>query len=128
MKARPTGVTVIAVLQAIGGIFSILGGLALLGLGGLGAAAGETGAGGLAAVLGGLTLILGIASLVLAYGMWNLLEWAWMGTLIVQGLSVALGILNLVTGGAPSYIGIIINIAIIAYLMQPQIKSVFGRA
>jgi uncharacterized membrane protein (DUF2068 family) len=128
MKERPTGVTVIAVLQAIGGILSLFGGLALLGLGGLGAVAGEAGAGGLAAALGGLTLILGLASLVLAYGMWNLLEWAWLGTLVVQGLSIVLGLFSLVTGGSPNYIGIIINIAIIVYLMQPQIKGVFGRA
>ncbi len=81
---RPTGITVLAVLAAIGGVFGILGGLALIGVGTF--VASSTGLGGLAAILGLIALAYGVLSLVLAYGFWTLQPWAW--TLGV-GLEVA---------------------------------------
>ena len=57
----PTGITILAVLAAIGGVFGILGGLALLASGGfIGVATGSGALGGLAALIGAVTLVSGV--------------------------------------------------------------------
>jgi uncharacterized membrane protein YphA (DoxX/SURF4 family) len=57
---RPLGVTIIAVLTAIGGIIFLASGAVLLLIG-----------------IGIIFLALGIAYLVMAYGLWNGKPWAW---------------------------------------------------
>ena len=129
--ARPTGITILAVLSAIGGVLSILGGIALVGLGGLGAAStGQAALFGMGAIFGLLLLASGIASLAFAYGAWTLQPWAWTLGVALQIISLVLAVLTIVGGGDIS--GQIISVAIAAiilyYLMQPSIKAVFGRA
>ena len=78
VAARPTGITILAVLSAIGGVLGLLGGVALLGLGGV--AAGATGNAaffGLGALAGIITVAISIGQLAFAYGAWSLQPWAW---------------------------------------------------
>ena len=91
--ARPMGITILAVLSAIGGVLSILGGLALVGLGGFAAAStGQAALFGLGTIFGVLLLASGVAGLAFAYGAWTLQPWAWV-------LGVALQIISLVLAG-----------------------------
>jgi hypothetical protein len=129
--ARPMGITILAVLSAIGGVLTILGGIALIGLGGVaGASSGSAALFGMGAIFGLLLLVSGIASLAFAYGAWTLQPWAWTLGVALQIISLALSVLTIVGGGDIS--GQIISIAIAAiilyYLMQPTIKAAFGRA
>jgi hypothetical protein len=128
---RPMGITILAVLSAIGGVLTILGGIALIGLGGVaGASSGSAALFGMGAIFGLLLLVSGIASLAFAYGAWTLQPWAWTLGVALQIISLALSVLTIVGGGDIS--GQIISIAIAAiilyYLMQPTIKAAFGRA
>ena len=128
--ARPTGITILAVLSAIGGILGILGGIALFGLSGLAAGAtGTTAYFGLGAIFGLIALASGIASLVFAYGAWNLLPWAWTLGVALQVISLILAALAIVGGGdiGSQVIGVVISAIILYYLFQPQIKAAFGR-
>ncbi len=127
---RPTSVTVIAILQIIGSVIGI--GFSLLFLvggaliGGLGGTA-ETGAvGGFIAIFALLVLILSTAALVLAIGLLQLKGWAWVGTLVVQGLSLAISILQLVTSEQNPIIKLIFDIVVIAVLLQPNVKRAFN--
>ena len=88
--ARPQGVTIIAILAFIGGIFAIVAGLGLTVLGGiLGGALAASGEGaggifgGLLAIFGIGTLGLGIAELVVGWGLWGLRPWACAVSVIV---------------------------------------------
>ena len=129
--ARPTGITILAVLSAIGGVLSILGGIALIGLGGVGAAStGQAALFGMGAIFGILLLVSGIASLAFAYGAWTLQPWAWTLGIALQVISLALSVLTIIGGGdiAGQIISIAIAGIILYYLMQPSIKAVFGRA
>jgi hypothetical protein len=131
VPSRPTGITVLAVLSAIGGILGILGGVALIGLGGLGAATtGEAAFFGLGAVFGILALATGIASLAFAYGAWTLQPWAWMLGVVLQGASIVLAVIAIISGSdiSSQIIGVAIAGIILYYLMQPNIKAAFGRA
>lgn len=129
--ARPMGITILAVLSAIGGVLGLLGGIALMGLGGLAAASTGTAAYfGLGAIWGVLLLATAIASLVFAYGAWTLKPWAWPLGVALQVISLALSLLTILSGGDISgqIISIVISAIILYYLFQPSIKAVFGRA
>jgi uncharacterized membrane protein (DUF2068 family) len=127
---RPTGVTIIAVLSAIGGVFGILGGLALVGFGGVIAASGVAG-GGFATIVGLLLLVYGALALALAYGFWTLKPWAWTLGVGLQGAGIVINILQFLNNSSnavSTVISIAISAAIIWYLYQPNVKAAFGRA
>ena len=78
MPTRPTGITILAVLSAIGGCLALLAGLFATVLGGaVGAATGSAAVGGLVSVLGLIAIVYGALSLAFAYGAWTLKPWAW---------------------------------------------------
>ena len=129
--ARPTGVTILAVLAAIGGVLGLLGGVALLGLGGI--AAGATGNAaffGMGAFAGIISVAIAIASLAFAYGAWMLQPWAWSLGVVLQLVSLVWAVLLVVSGESIFSQGISIVIAgiILYYLNQPHVKAAFGRA
>jgi hypothetical protein len=129
--ARPMGITILAVLSAIGGVLGLLGGIAIIGIGGLAAASTGTAAYfGLGALWGVLVLATAIASLVFAYGAWTLKPWAWPLGVALQIISLALALLTILSGGDISgqIISIVISAIILYYLFQPNIKTLFGRA
>jgi hypothetical protein len=135
--ARPVGVTILAVLAIIGGIALLcLGGVALLGssaISGAVAASGQatTVSAGALQVSGGISAVLGVLYLVLGVGLLQLRGWAWM-------LGVGLSIVSLVAGVveiAVKYstisnqiVGMIFSIIILVYLFTPKVRAAFGRA
>lgn len=129
--ARPMGITVLAVLSAIGGVLGIIAGVALIGLGGLAAATtGSAAYFGLGAIWGVILLATAVASLAFAYGAWTLKPWAWPLGVALAIISLALSALTVISGGdiGSQIIGVVIQAIILYYLFQPSIKSLFGRA
>jgi hypothetical protein len=121
---RPTGVTVLAVLAAIGGVASILGGLALLGIGAVFAVVG----GGFAFIIGLVVLALGVVDLALAYGFWTTQSWAWTWGIVVQAAGVLISLIELVlVGGSITSLVVQVVVAgvIIYYLNMPEIRKLF---
>jgi len=139
-KTRPTGVTIIAILNIISGIIMIIGGAGLAAIGSLLpamttidpnaggqlAVAGLLGAGGVA--VGGILIILGIISFIVAWGLLKGRAWAWIVTLILSIISLILGIVSVVAGSFGSIINIIIAAIIIYYLYRPHVKAYFGKS
>ena len=136
---RPTGVAVLAILAAIGGI------LALIGAAALGILAGameefmesimlEYGAAvipgmgefieALVLAIAAVAAIFGILYLIAAYGLWTGKGWAWWLTIILSILGIIGGILSLPGG----IITILIEILIIYYFTRPHVKEFFGMA
>jgi hypothetical protein len=126
---RPTGITILAVLAAIGGVFGIFGGLTIM-LGGaaIGVAAGSAGFAGLAALFGALTVIIAIGYLAFAWGAWGLRPWAWTLGVGLAALSIVLGLFQLIGGNWGSIVSIAIAAAIAYYLFRPEIQAAFGRS
>jgi uncharacterized membrane protein (DUF2068 family) len=125
---RPTGITVLAILAAIGGVFGILGGLALIGVGTV--VASSTGLGGLAAILGLIALAYGILSLVLAYGFWTLQPWAWTLGVGLEVAGIVINVLQYINNTSAlggTIFSIAINAIVLWYLYQPNVKAAFGR-
>ncbi|WP_293351850.1 MULTISPECIES: hypothetical protein [unclassified Microcoleus] len=133
---RPQSVTVLAILQLISGIFSLLDGLFILlfagVLGGLGAvgfgAKVGTVIGGFIAIFSAIAIIIGIISLVLAWGLLQLKKWAWTGTLIIHVIAVVAQIAKMLgsAGAAVNFLSLGFAIASIYYLLQPDVKQAFS--
>ncbi len=64
---RPTRVTILAILYAIGGIFRVVGGALNLNI---------------------ITIVLGIVDLAIAYGLWNGQNWSKILVIIFSALSI----------------------------------------
>ena len=106
---RPFGITLLALLHFVSGLFGLAGGVGvmillpnILGI-----------------VLGGVLFVLGLFTFVVGWGLWNLMSWAWIWSMIVNILTI---IINLVSS---NWIGIIIPLIIVIYLNQEDIKSRF---
>lgn len=140
---RPTGVTIIAVLDFIGAAFCVLGGLGMmLGGGFMASMMGQqsgAGAGVLAAIgaaAGVFFLFCAAVAVLLGWGMLKLKEWARIVTLVLAALG-ALGSLIGLVGvlGHFAMVAVVfmlcrlaINGLIIWYLLQPHVKAAFQGA
>ena len=127
--ARPMGITILAVLSAIGGVLTILAGLGLMAAGAVLASA--VAIGGLAAIFGIIFIVLGGAELALAFGAWTLAPWAWLLGIGLMVASLVITILQIVLGYQSitgSIIGIAINLIILYYLDTPDIRRAFGKS
>jgi hypothetical protein len=134
-RERPLGVTILAILEAIGGIIYIVG-ILLIGLffemittfmpetmpRMVGFFRGFLGM--IVLVIARILLILGLISFLLAYGLWTGKGWAWTLTLIFSIIGILLGLVSLPTG----IITILINVLILYYLTRPHVKAFFGKA
>jgi uncharacterized membrane protein (DUF2068 family) len=118
------GITILAVLAAIGGVLGLLGGFAVMALG--------------AAVFGGMGAILGLAilayaglNLANAWGFWTMQPWGWPLGVVLAAAGIILAVVQFLGANASivsTIISIVISGVILYYLMQPSIKSLFGRA
>jgi len=136
MVQRPVGISVISVLEALGGALLFIAATALAALStarsslqdwietystisipNIGDLIGAI-ALGIAAVL----VILGIMALVSAYGLWNGKGWAWYLSVILLVLWLILSLLSLPGG----IIGLIIAGLLLWYFFRPYVKAFFG--
>lgn len=135
---RPTGVTIIAVLMVIGGAIMLVGGISAIALAPLlpmaaqsqDLAGGISSAmlGGVAAASGAFFIALGIASLVIAYGLFKGRGWAWTAAVVLSIIGIVMSVVSIVTGNFGSIVSIIINGVILYYLYRPHVKAYFGKA
>jgi len=129
MNQRPTGVTILAILAFVGGILSILGALALLGLGGFLAGAGF---GGLAVFFGIYALVWGALALWIGWGFWQLRPSAWRWGIILMVIGAVITIIQIplgYSGGiASAAISVAIDLAVIYYLTTPAVRAAFGQS
>ena len=135
---RPLGITILAILEAIGGIICI--GLSIIGIvlvgvllqmitGFVSEAMPEMGIFGgflemIALVAAIVLLIFGLISLLLAYGLWTGKGWAWTLTFIFSIIGILLGLVSLPFG----IITIFIDALILYYLTRSHVKAFFGKA
>lgn len=77
--------------------------------------------------IGGLFLILGIASLVVAYGLFKAKKWAWTISVVLSITSIVIGIVSIATGNIGSIASVAISGLILYYLYRPHVKAYFGK-
>jgi hypothetical protein len=156
-KSRPLGVTIIAILNIIGGVIMLIFGIGLVILGAVlptlppsvfnqsqiqgnltaGQAPIPAGAppmalqslfGGVGIAFGAVLVALAIVSFIVAYGLLKGRGWAWTVTLILSIISIVWNAITIATAANfGGIISIIISAVIIYYLYRPHVKAYFGK-
>ncbi len=126
---RPTGVSIIAILQyIIAGMFGLIT-LVVLFAGSELDEIFDGSVGGLAIVIA-LVLVLFVALFIsLGLGLWRMRSWAHITTIIIYSILIALNVL-LALGGeleTSDLVRVIIEIAIVVYLALPATRAAFRR-
>jgi hypothetical protein len=121
---RPIGIAIVAILEAIAGIFSVSVGLLLSGRGASQAA--KLGPDG--GAFGAIILLIGVLSIVMCYGVWMRKRWAWTYAVMVA----ALGILTNVTAAyyyssTFSILAAGLQVLVIYYLTRSSVKAFFPK-
>lgn len=123
---RPFGITLIAILALISGLFGLCWPiLVFTGSAFLGPIFGTIG------VIAGIFLIVGpVLQLFFAYGAFNLRAWAWVLGLISTGITVLGVIINLFDGASfwSAIWGSLLSVIIFIYLLTPNVRQAFGAA
>ena len=78
---------------------------------------------GIASIL----IAIGIAYLVVSYGLMKGRGWAWSVTIILSYIGIVLSIVAIVSGNTASIPQLIISIIIVYFLYRPQSKAFFGK-
>jgi uncharacterized membrane protein HdeD (DUF308 family) len=76
---------------------------------------------------GGVLIAIGIAYLVVSYGLLKAKGWAWSITLIVSYIQIVTSIISIAAGNFFAIGHLIISIAIVYFLYRPQAKAFFGK-
>jgi hypothetical protein len=149
LKSRPTGVTIIAVLNIIGGVIMLLIGIGLAVAGAIipfvpqsefqqqqqNLTAGDIDlsqippslvGGGLLAI-GGILIAIGILSFVVSYGLLKGRTWAWTLTVVLSIISIVLNVISIAAGNIAGLVSVIISGIILYYLFRPHVKAYFGK-
>jgi uncharacterized membrane protein HdeD (DUF308 family) len=147
-KHRPLGITIIAILIIIDGIAFLASGIAALTVApflfgvdinnnDLPPATGTSTLGsitipdtllvGMMVATGITILALGIAFVVISYGLLKGKGWAWTATVVLSCIGMALGLVSVVTGHLDGIFNILINAFIFYYIYRPYVKSFFGK-
>ena len=138
-SGRPGGIMLLGVLLVILGIFSLLWGVLVLGVGGLSWLTGSLFGADQVASFGSSSALQaifgiggGILQLVVAFGLFRLKKWAWVLAFVAVAASVAQGVIGIFSGGGFTgiccgLIGLIIPVWIVVYLLRKDVRSAFGR-
>ena len=125
-QVRPTGVTILVVLQALSGII-IIGFAAYISviLGSIGIVEGAStmlNPGGILMwVITGIATALGVGSFVMAWGLLRGKSWAWTWTLIFTIIRLIFDLPSM------NVVGVIVDLVILYYLFRPHVKDFFGK-
>ena len=128
-QRRPTGITIISVLMIIGGLILLFTGITPLLIGPLISTDSNYQTSGFLITIGGLTLVvLGIASLIVSWGLLKGKRWARTITLIISFISIIIAIISLVSSRDLIHIiSVIIYGIIIYYMFTNKVKLFFGK-
>jgi hypothetical protein len=129
---RPVGITIVAVIGIVYGIFTLL--LALLGLLGSALLASGVGANAIKYSAGTLAYatisdaVLGILYLAFGIGALRLSGWAWATGVVALVLEILRQVVSIVIQGfgAGKIVTIVIALLFLLYLLRPSVRGAFG--
>jgi hypothetical protein len=128
LKDKPMPAVVLGVLAAGIGATLMVSGLALLGLAPLAFMVDANQSGVAATLAGAAELVVGISSLVLAFGFFLQRSWAWGSGMAVYGVALILAVVAFVVGervGSVLFIAAL-SLLMLWYLYTPKVRAVYG--
>lgn len=138
MNQRPCGITALGLVYLILGVLSLLWSLIVFGFGGVSWLTGSlfganvmASSGGANVWAGALGILAAIVQVAAGIGLLALRPWAWVLALIAVAVTVIQGIIGMFSGGLAAFccggFGVLLPIAILAYLLSPGIRATFRR-
>jgi len=130
VNQRPLGITIIAIILAVEGVFSILVGLEALQITSFGLAQVAEAAD----LSGWASIISGVLTLIAAGGLFTLAGWAWILAVVVLVIRIVADVWAAIVVGVSTSLGLgsigaaIISAIILWYFFRPNVRSAFGRA
>jgi len=128
---RPIGITILVILQIVSGVLDFLIATLLVIVYAVAFSFFGMTLSGLGIFLIPLVvvfLILGIFSFILAYGLWTGKHWAWVSTIILSVIGVALSIVGAILGDYLEIVLIVLYVVMLGYLSTNGVRAFFGRA
>jgi hypothetical protein len=124
--ARPIGLTIVAVVIILHGIWAFLVGLNLLRTIDILALPGS----GDPTATGWAMIVVGVLDIAVGVGLFTLKTWAWGITLLVLGLTVLAGVFALIQHGLggenlPNLVPAIVAAIVMAYLLSSRVRELF---
>ena len=116
--ARPTGVTIVAILALVAGLLGLVASVTILGLGG-----------SLAIFSGLITLAISVAELAMGYGFWTTQAWSWRLGAVLAFANPLWEIARFLFRGADP-LNLVVAVVFagiwLYYLNLPSIRTIFG--
>lgn len=127
---RPIGITILVILQIVAGIFDFLIAALLvivyaLAFSFFGMTVSALGIFVIPLVV--VFLILGIFSFILAFGLWTGKHWAWVSTVVLSIIGLALSIIGTILGNYLDIVLIVLYVVMLGYLSSSGVRTFFGR-
>jgi uncharacterized membrane protein (DUF2068 family) len=125
--SRPIGVTVVAIVLMVTGVFVLLLGLEGAGITNFGLAQLAPNGGLYASTV----IISGVLSLIAAFGLFSLASWAWylaVAVLIFRAVADGFGLVSYALSkayGGVSLADFVITVVILWYFLRPNVKAAF---
>lgn len=128
IAARPTGITIIAILEVIGGVFGLVAAKALFDYADLRNF--YLGDGGTYQLIGLAAAAGAIAAFVVAWGLWSIRPWAWLLGCGLCAVTVGFALLSLANHGdaTSAIINIGVSMGVLYYLNTNEVRALFGRS
>ena len=117
-KKPPKGLVIIVILTIISGLILLAMSFVSFSV--------SSSLGSTALIGSSFLLILGIASIIASIGLHKGKGWSWTLLLILSGFGAAGYLLNIVNGNTLSFVGLVVNAAIIYYLYRPYVRKYFA--
>ena len=136
LREKPPGVDLLGIIMLISGIFAFFSGVDSLYFASFlsSLAPIQTAVPGVAeataqfaATWGSIILILGIASFLVAYGLFYGKSWAWSGAVALSIIGIVIPIMNVLVGYWPSIFTIFLSILVLYYLSRQEVRAYFSR-
>jgi hypothetical protein len=127
---RPIGITILVILQIVSGIFDFLIAALLMIVYAVAFSFFGMTLSGLGIFLIPLVvvfLVLGIFSFILAFGLWTGRHWAWVSTVILSIIGLALSIVGAILGNYLDIVLIVLYVVMLGYLSTSGVRMFFGR-
>jgi len=124
---RPTGVTVVAILEVIIGVLYVSEGLLLIAGAKLAGVASSTKLSADVGPFGAIILVLGLFAILISYGIWTRKRWAWTYAITISALGILTNVTAFFFGLTFSVLGAALALLVIYYLTRPNVKAFFPK-
>ena len=123
---RPRGIAILAALQVLASVALLVGGLVLVVAASLPPSVDVQGEAA-AFALGAVLILLGVLSLIVAWGLWTLQPWARKVAMLFAIVSLGTDVVSIVTGNYENAVALLIDLLLIWYLTRPSVRAAFVR-